>query len=88
MQSFDDKKITSGISGDLRQELRELELLDSITKMRYEGTLPDTVTGITRNELIHKFRQAKGDHFMPSNIPEQLQWSPNMPLIYQSMVMG
>ncbi|KAJ6619606.1 hypothetical protein B0H10DRAFT_1946658 [Mycena sp. CBHHK59/15] len=37
IQGFDPKKITSGISGHLRQEFRELELLDEITRLRYEN---------------------------------------------------
>ena len=34
------KHITGGASGALHQEFRELELLDCITTMRYEGKLP------------------------------------------------
>jgi hypothetical protein len=33
------KHITGGASGALRQEFRELELLDHITTMRFEGKL-------------------------------------------------
>ncbi|KAJ7840443.1 hypothetical protein B0H13DRAFT_1649692, partial [Mycena leptocephala] len=43
------EKITSGISGHLRQEFRELELLDEITRLRHEGRLPRRVTGIYRH---------------------------------------
>ncbi|EIW56600.1 uncharacterized protein TRAVEDRAFT_98351, partial [Trametes versicolor FP-101664 SS1] len=49
---FDPRKFTGGISGSLRQEFRELELLDEITKLRYLGKISPKVTGITRNELI------------------------------------
>ncbi|KAJ6522021.1 hypothetical protein B0H19DRAFT_901105, partial [Mycena capillaripes] len=52
IQGFDHKKITSGMSGYLRQELRELEILDEITKLRFEGRLPRCVTGIYRRRLI------------------------------------
>ncbi|KAJ7939700.1 hypothetical protein B0H13DRAFT_1539107, partial [Mycena leptocephala] len=52
IQGFDSKKITSGISGYLRQEFRELELLDEITKLRHEGNLPRTVSGIYRGQLL------------------------------------
>ncbi|KAJ6559013.1 hypothetical protein B0H10DRAFT_1827447 [Mycena sp. CBHHK59/15] len=34
---IDSKKITSGISGHLGQEFRELEILDEITKLPREG---------------------------------------------------
>ncbi|KAI0740368.1 hypothetical protein C8Q76DRAFT_609443 [Earliella scabrosa] len=57
VQSFDTSKITGEISRSLRQEFRELELLDEITKMRYLGTISPKVLGITRNELIHSFRK-------------------------------
>ena len=57
VQPFDPRKLTGGIAGSLRQEFRELELLDEITKMRYLGQVPPNVVGITCNELIHSFRQ-------------------------------
>lgn len=37
LQGFDARKVTGGASGALRQEFRELELLDEITRLRYEG---------------------------------------------------
>ncbi|KAK0480901.1 hypothetical protein IW261DRAFT_1309856, partial [Armillaria novae-zelandiae] len=49
---IDPSKIQAGCSGRLHQEFRELEMLDDITKRVYEGTLPDTVHGITRYSLI------------------------------------
>ncbi|KAJ7089427.1 hypothetical protein C8R44DRAFT_552437, partial [Mycena epipterygia] len=52
MQNFDEKKINCGMSGHLRQELRELKTLDEITRLRYEGKLPSTVTGIFRRRLL------------------------------------
>jgi hypothetical protein len=36
IQDFDARKITGEASGYLRQEFRELELLDEITKLQYE----------------------------------------------------
>jgi len=36
LQGFDSKVITRGCSGYLRQEFRELELLDDITRLRFE----------------------------------------------------
>ena len=35
LQGFDPKQITGGCSGALRQEFRELELLDEITRLQY-----------------------------------------------------
>ncbi|KAJ7077796.1 hypothetical protein C8R44DRAFT_549811, partial [Mycena epipterygia] len=52
VQGFTARKITSGMSGYLRQELRELEILDEITRLRCEGTLPRSVTGLYRRRLI------------------------------------
>ncbi|KAK0186574.1 hypothetical protein F5146DRAFT_935753, partial [Armillaria mellea] len=39
------KKIQRGCSGYLRQEFRELEILDHITQLQYEGTIPVLVLG-------------------------------------------
>ncbi|KAJ7085023.1 hypothetical protein C8R43DRAFT_909246, partial [Mycena crocata] len=59
IQGFEPKKITSGINGHLRQEFRELELLDEITKLGYEGRLPKRVTGIYRRQLLASYRAWK-----------------------------
>ncbi|KAJ7933431.1 hypothetical protein B0H13DRAFT_1856207 [Mycena leptocephala] len=48
---FDKKQITSGMSGYLRQELRELEMLDEITRLKYEGKLPRSVTGVYHRRI-------------------------------------
>ena len=45
LQGFDPGKITGGATGSLRQEFRELELLDDTTKLRSEGKLPKSVIG-------------------------------------------
>ncbi|KAJ7828417.1 hypothetical protein B0H13DRAFT_1656304, partial [Mycena leptocephala] len=71
IQGFDSKKITSGISGHLRQEFRELELLDEITKLCHEGHLPRRVTGIYRGKLLASYKAWKGNaadppHFHPA----------------------
>ncbi|KDQ32269.1 hypothetical protein PLEOSDRAFT_8108, partial [Pleurotus ostreatus PC15] len=46
-------------SGALRQEFRDLELLDDITRLQFEGRLPASVVGDTRRTLVHAFRQCK-----------------------------
>ncbi|KAJ7922096.1 hypothetical protein B0H13DRAFT_1604008, partial [Mycena leptocephala] len=71
IQGFDPKKITSGIPGYLRQEFRELELLDELTKLRHDGCLPRQVTGIYWGKLIASYRTWKGHstdplHFHPA----------------------
>ncbi|KAJ7155807.1 hypothetical protein C8R46DRAFT_847633, partial [Mycena filopes] len=67
IQGFTAKKITSGMSGYLRQELRELEILDEITKLRYEGNLPRSVTGLYRRRLIRSFYAWKSNHRDPAH---------------------
>jgi hypothetical protein len=54
VQSFSPQLIICGASGYLRQEFCELELLDEITKLRYEGNLPDHIQGNFRNPLIRQ----------------------------------
>ena len=45
IQDFSADKITCGISRWLRQEFRELNILDEITRLRYENCLPDSIAG-------------------------------------------
>ncbi|KAJ6603933.1 hypothetical protein B0H10DRAFT_1821851 [Mycena sp. CBHHK59/15] len=63
VQGMDASKITKGISGFLRQEFRELEILNEITKPRYEGVAMPDIHGINRKELIKSFYDWKGGHF-------------------------
>ena len=66
LQGFDPKQITGGCLGALRQEFRELELLDEITRLRYLGKLPLHVEGSTRNSVVTSFREWKGNQYVPS----------------------
>jgi hypothetical protein len=77
VQGFDKKKITSGTTGFLRQELRELELLDEITKERYEGNIPASanIDGHCRNVIIDQYRRWKGVDHVPSNVHPAIAWS-------------
>ena len=59
VQSFSPRLITCGASGYLRQEFRELELLDEITKLRYEGNLPHHIQGKFRNPLIRAYKPGR-----------------------------
>src|SRR5882762_1435159 len=56
IQGFDATKITGGAHGNLRQEFRQLEMLDAITKMKYDGTLPMNIDGHRCNTLVHQFQ--------------------------------
>jgi hypothetical protein len=68
LQGFDPRKITGQCSGALRQEFRELELMDEITRLRYEGKLSLKVYGEIRNTLIQTFREWKGEQYVPNNV--------------------
>jgi len=80
-QSFHPQKITGGASGALRQEFRELELLDEITDLRYNGKLHKSVVGEQRNMLIMAFIQWKGMHHVPSTIHKAIRWNSRDPLL-------
>ncbi|KAK0449808.1 uncharacterized protein EV420DRAFT_1275084, partial [Desarmillaria tabescens] len=64
-----------GCSGRLRQEFRELEMLDDITIRIYESTLPITVIRETRYSLIHSFQEYIGTEYTPVNMDARLMWS-------------
>ena len=81
LQGFDARKITGGCSGALRQEFRELELLDDITKRRYSKKLPVTVYGDTRNNIISSFRQSIGAGYIPDQVHRAIRWSKRDPLL-------
>lgn len=55
MQGFDSQKLTGGLSGYIRQEFQELEILDEITKLRFHANLPGQVDRITRAQLITSY---------------------------------
>jgi hypothetical protein len=81
LQGFHPKKITGRASGALRQEFRDLELLDEITKLRYLDMLPSSVNGDRRNELIHTFRQHKGPNYVPNTVHSSIKWSITDPML-------
>jgi len=80
VQGFNPYKIMHGTSGYLRQEFRELEILDEITKLSYEGNLPDSVNGKLRNARIRQFQLCKGIEYVPPNVPTQLKWTSSDPM--------
>ena len=51
----DANKITKGISGYLRQEFRELHILDEVTKLNYHAQLPDGILHSLRNPTIRSY---------------------------------
>ena len=81
LQGFDTKRITGKASGALRQEFRDLELLDEITQLRYISKLPDSVQGETRNTLIHTFRQYNGLTYVPAAAHPSIRWNDKNPML-------
>jgi hypothetical protein len=79
VQGFDFRMMTGGSSGALRQEFRELEILDDIGCLRYEGKLNHLVVGDNRCCLIHSFRQWKGDTYIPPHVHKALRWGKDDP---------
>jgi hypothetical protein len=80
VQGFNAKIITKGISGYLRQEFRELEILNEITRLKYEQQLPYEMNGLTRNMLLRQFQMLKGTGFAPKYVPEVITWSDKKPM--------
>jgi hypothetical protein len=75
-------KISGGASGALRQEFRELELLDNITTLIFNEKLPRNVAmGDRRNILIDKFREYKGKNYIPSTVHSAVRWSKSDPFL-------
>ncbi|KAJ7896553.1 hypothetical protein B0H13DRAFT_2522784 [Mycena leptocephala] len=65
------------MSGYLRQEFRELELLDEITRLRYENSLPRSVTGVYRGQLLTSYRIWKGNTAQdPAHFHKAIQFDP------------
>ncbi|KAF8240421.1 hypothetical protein L208DRAFT_1233335, partial [Tricholoma matsutake] len=82
LSSFHPTKITGGASGALRQEFRELELLDNITALRFQDKLPRSIAMADhRNILIDLFRQHKGEAYMPSKMHKAIHWNKSDPFL-------
>ncbi|KAK0432436.1 hypothetical protein EV421DRAFT_1719531 [Armillaria borealis] len=77
---IDPKKIQGGCSGYLRQEFRELEMLDNITTQLYHDMLPASVMGDTRYSLIESYRDYVGYAYVPPILDTALVWSDIAPL--------
>jgi len=69
------KKIQGGLTGFLRQEFRELEILDDITRLRYLGELPPSVSAVTRTALIRSYQLWKGTEHVPKTVHPSIEWS-------------
>ncbi|KAE9395678.1 hypothetical protein BT96DRAFT_825918 [Gymnopus androsaceus JB14] len=84
--------ITEGLHGRkqsnnfLRQEYCELELLDEITKCKYENKLSKEVAGITRNQLIHSYCTWKGEQYVHLLVPTNQSNKTQGRILYGSYV--
>ena len=56
LQGFNSIKITQGLSGHLRQEFRELNILNDITMKIYEGHISKNYFGPLRNPMMQKYQ--------------------------------
>jgi hypothetical protein len=77
IQGFATEKITKGISGFLRQEFRELNILNDITTLRYEKKLPVEVTGDLRNPLIRSYQLYKKNEKIDNLWHPSIKWKDN-----------
>jgi len=80
LQGFDPKKIQGGLTGFLRQEFRELEILDDITRLCYLGELPPSVSAVTRTALIRSYQLWKGTEHVPKTVHPSIEWSKHDPM--------
>ena len=82
LNSIHPSKITGGASGALRQEFRELELLDDITALQFDDKLPTKIAmADRRNTLIKLFTEWKGEKYMPSKMHPAIRWSKTDPFL-------
>ncbi|KAJ7112377.1 hypothetical protein C8R44DRAFT_632116, partial [Mycena epipterygia] len=67
-------KITTGISGYLRQEFRELEMLNEITTLKYHNQLDASVKGINRRAILRVYQILKGGTYQTPGLHDSLKW--------------
>jgi hypothetical protein len=82
LNSIHPSKITGGATGALRQEFRELELLDDITALQFDDKLPTKIAMADRRKtLINLFIEWKGEKYMPSMMHPAIRWSKSDPFL-------
>ncbi|KAG6834237.1 hypothetical protein H0H93_011007, partial [Arthromyces matolae] len=85
--AFDKQKITGRASSSLRQEFRDLEFLDEISKLRYLGKLPENMYDAPRRcDLIAAFRETQSTAYTPPHLHRALKWTPRDPYVVESEV--
>ncbi|KAK0216004.1 hypothetical protein IW262DRAFT_1276992 [Armillaria fumosa] len=68
LKAFDTRKIQGMCSGHLRQEFRELEVLDYITCLQYNSQLPDSISGDCQYTLIDYFQSVFRRNFVSETV--------------------
>ena len=74
IQDFDPMCLSSGTTRSLLHEFRDLEILNDITKMRLHGTLPSSIEGAVKNDLIQAYQRHFGHSHKPESTDEYLRW--------------
>ncbi|KAJ7133229.1 hypothetical protein C8R44DRAFT_565621, partial [Mycena epipterygia] len=92
LQGMSPAKITNGISGYLRQEFRELEMLNEITALKYYNRLDASVNGINRRAILRAYQILKGGKYQPPDLHDSLKWkngdAPLMPDVDSELQTG
>jgi len=82
LNSIHPSKISGGASGALRQEFRELELLDNITALEFDNKLPRNIAMADRRNIsIDLFRKWKGENYIPPTMHSAIRWSKADPFL-------
>ena len=79
VQIFSPGPITGGVLGWLRQEFHKLEILDEITTLAYNSSLPDLINAQIRNVRITPIREWKGPNYVPKKTYKPITWSLKKP---------
>ena len=86
MQGFRPGVIQGGLSGYLRQEFRELEILNEITRHNYEQNISSNTHGCTRNSVIKNFFSTRDVGQPLKDVHDSINLSTDDPFVMQKKV--
>ena len=69
-----------GAPGYLRQEFRELELMDEITWFQFEDKILPSIKDNLRNFFIRQYQLLKVELYVPDVVPDTLKWTKSDPM--------
>ncbi|EIW60991.1 uncharacterized protein TRAVEDRAFT_120098 [Trametes versicolor FP-101664 SS1] len=75
IEGFDESKCRGGLPNSLRQEFRELEILNFVTMLSFNNTLPLSVSLSYRAETIKTYVSNFGARHVPEGVHRALDWS-------------